>query len=241
MSARIGEQIYELKDKDRLRRELVSNISHDLRTPIASLQGYVETLDTRAERMSEPERKEVLQKAVRLIARLGKLVAELLELARLDSLDLVAEKEPFPIADLVSDILVDFQGPARGRQVELSARIDEDTGLVKGDIRLLERAIQNIIENAIKFTPPGGQVTVALKRTGDMIRLSVSDTGPGISLADLPHIFERFYRAGTSSGETGIGLGLAIAQRIAEMHDTTIHVENRSEGGAVFTLELGCG
>jgi signal transduction histidine kinase len=239
MSERIGEQIGELKDKDRLRRELVSNISHDLRTPLASLQGYVETLDTRSDRLTPLERGEILEKAVRLISRLGKLVAELLELARLDSLDLVAEKEPFPLADLIHDILMDFQEPAQRKHIQLSAAIDENTGLVNGDIRLLERAIQNVIDNALKFTPEDGQITVGLTSAGDRVRLSVSDTGPGISPEDLPNIFERFYRAGSSSSEAGIGLGLAISQRIAELHDTTIGVENLPAGGAVFTLELG--
>ena len=238
MSERIGEQIGELKDKDRLRRELVSNISHDLRTPLASLQGYVETLDTRSDRLTPSERSEILKKATRLISHLGKLVAELLELARLDSLDLVAEKEPFPIADLVSDILMDFQEPARRKNIQLIPEIHEGSTQVSGDIRLLERAIQNIIDNAIKFSPDNGRVTVGLSSVMDKVRFSVSDTGPGISSDDMPHIFERFYRAKPSSGVSGIGLGLAISQRIAQLHGTTIKVTNMPEGGAVFSLEL---
>ena len=238
MSERIGEQIAALREKDRLRRELVSNISHDLRTPLASLQGYVETLDARADRLTPAERAEILGKAVRLISRLGKLVAELLELARLDSLDLVLEKEPFSLADLVSDILMDFQEPARRKHIQVSAEIDENIGLVRGDIRLLERAIGNIIDNAIKFTPPEGRVTVGLAKVEDRIRLWVRDSGPGIQPGDLPHIFERFYRGASTGGETGIGLGLAIAYRIAQMHDTTIEVENLSGAGTVFTLDL---
>jgi len=239
MSERIGEQISELKDKDRLRRELVSNISHDLRTPLASLQGYIETLETRADRLSPAEKSEILTKSVRLISRLGTLVAELLELARLDSLDLVAEKELFSLADLVNDIIMDFQEPARRKQISVSADFERDQGLVRGDIRLLERAIGNIIDNAIKFTPPEGRVTVGLTRVGDKVRIWVRDTGPGIAPEDLPHIFERFYRSGSTGAETGIGLGLAISQRIAQLHGTSIEVLNMPEGGSVFTLDLG--
>ena len=238
MSMRIGEQIKELKDKDRLRRELVSNISHDLRTPLASLQGYVETLDTRSHRLSPLEKKEILDKAVRLISRLGKLVAELLELARLDSLDLIAEKEPFPIADLLNDILMDIMELAAQKGIAMETAIEENTGLVNGDIRLLERAIQNILDNALKFTPTGGRINIEVSETGRTIRLTVSDTGPGISPGDLPHIFERFYRADSSGTEGGIGLGLAIAQRIAELHNTQIIALNIPEGGAAFTLDL---
>ena len=238
MSERIGEQIGELKNKDHLRRELVSNISHDLRTPIASLQGYIETLETRHGCLSPTERSEILEKAMRLVSRLGKLVAELLELARLDSLDLVAEKEPFPLADLVNDILMDFQEPARRKHIKLSANHDENIPLVNGDIRLLERAIQNVIDNALKFTPENGQVTVSLTSFGDKVRLSVSDTGPGISPEDMPHIFERFYRADPSSGEAGVGLGLAISQRIAELHNTSLGALNHPDVGSVFTLDI---
>jgi len=238
MSERIGEQIGELKNKDNLRRELVSNISHDLRTPIASLQGYIETLEARHGRLSQDERSDILEKAMRLVSRLGKLVTELLELARLDSLDLVAEKVPFSLTDLVNDILMDFQEPARLKHIQLSANIDENTNLVNGDIRLLERAIQNIIDNALKFTPENGQVTVNLTSSGDKVRLSIRDTGPGVSPVDMPHIFERFYRARSSSSETGVGLGLAITQRIAELHSTSVGLENHPEVGSVFTLDL---
>lgn len=238
MSERIREQIDQLKDKDRLRRELVSNISHDLRTPLASLRGYVETLESRNERLSPPERADILEKAIRLISRLGKLVSELLELARLDSLDLVAEKEPFPLSDLVNDILMDFKEWSERKGIELTADIEESTGLVNGDIRLLERAIQNIVDNSIKFTPEYGRVTVGVFRADERIRLTVSDTGPGVDPADLPHIFERFYRAHGSNSEPGVGLGLAISQRIADLHGTVIEVENLPDGGSRFTLDL---
>jgi signal transduction histidine kinase len=238
MSARIGDLIKELKDKDRLRRELVSNISHDLRTPLASLRGYLETLDSRSTRLSESEKQEILEKAVRLISRLGKLVAELLELARLDSLDITAEKEPFPLADLVNDILMDYREIARRKSIDLTADIKVSKTLVYGDIRLLERAVQNIIDNAIKFTQEKGHVTVTLLTDESKVRLTVSDTGPGIEPEAIDHIFERFYRAESSSKETGVGLGLAIAQRIADLHGTEIKARNLQEGGAAFTLDL---
>ncbi len=238
MSVRIREQIKELKDKDKLRRELVSNISHDLRTPLASLQGYIETLEARHERLSVSEIKDILEKAVRLVSRLGKLVAELLELARLDSQDLTADLEPFSLVDLVNDILMDFKDAARKRGIQIKAIIGENIGLANGDIRLLERAIQNIIDNAVRFTPNEGRIEVLLSRIDDRIRLLVRDTGPGIDPDDIPHIFERFYRAEGSPPGSGVGLGLAISQRIAELHNTAFKVENMMEGGAAFSLDL---
>ncbi len=116
--------------------------------------------------------------------------------------------------------------------------MEESTGLVHGDIRLLERAIQNIIDNAFKFTPPGGRVTVSLARAGSKVRFAVSDTGPGIAPEDLPHIFERFYRSESSGAGSGVGLGLAISQRIADLHGTVIEAQNLPEGGSRFTMDL---
>jgi signal transduction histidine kinase len=238
MSEMIMGQIRELDEKDRLRRELLSNITHDLRTPLASLQGYLETLTVKQERLSIEEKTEILEKAGRLISRLGKLIAELLEMARLDSLDVTAEMEPFPLADLVSDVLMDHQANAERKGLKLVIDIADDTGLVPGDIRLLERAIQNIIDNAIKFNPEGGQVSVELKREGEKVHLVVSDTGPGIGKEDLPHIFERFYRTGDVQDSTSVGLGLAIAQRIAHLHGSTIEVQSKLGQGTIFSLTL---
>jgi signal transduction histidine kinase len=238
MSGMIMNQIRELNEKDRLRRELVSNISHDLRTPLASLQGYLETLAVKQERLPADESAQILIKATRMTTRLGKLIAELLELARLDSLDVTAEMEPFSLADLVSDILMDHHADAERKGLELVVDIAEDTGLVTGDIRLLERAIQNIIENAIKFTPDGGRVTVELRRKDRKVHLAISDTGRGIDEKDLPHIFERFFRAGDGQDPTSVGLGLAIVQRIAHLHDTTVEVRSKPGEGTTFSMVL---
>jgi two-component system OmpR family sensor kinase len=238
MSGMIISQIRELNEKDRLRRELVSNISHDLRTPLASLQGYLETLAVKQGRLSAGESEEILKRATRMTSRLSKLIAELLELAHLDSLEVAAGMEPFPLADLVSDILMDHQADAEKRGLELAADIADETGLVKGDIRLLERAIGNIVENALKFTPDGGRVSVVLSRKGPKVRLAISDTGPGINKGDLPHIFERFYRAADAGDHAGAGLGLAIAQRIAHFHDTAVEVQSEPGKGSTFSMTL---
>ncbi len=238
MSETIIKQIRELSEKDRLRRELVSNVTHDLRTPLASLQGYLETLTVKQERLSPQERTQILQKATRIISSLGKLVAELLELAQLDSLDTTANREPFPLSDLVNDVLMDHHTAADRAGVQLTADIADDAGLVLGDIRLLERTIRNIMENAIKFTPEGGQVKVKLAREMGEVTLSISDTGTGIEEKDLNHIFERFYRAGNTDQTTGTGLGLAIAQRIAGLHDTAIEVKSTPGQGTTFSLTL---
>jgi len=243
MATLISKQFEELKDKDRLRSELMSNITHDIRTPLASLQGYIETLSEKQDQLSGPEKKEIMDNAKGLISRLGKLVTELLELAQLDSLDTKPERELFPLADLVNDLLMDHRYSAEDKGVELAVAFNDSTSLVSGNIRLLERAIQNIIGNAIKFTLAGKRVTLGLDRRGDSLVLSVTDEGPGISGEDLPHIFERFYKArATSSADTqereGFGLGLAIAQRIASLHGTSIEVESQPGSGSTFTIAL---
>ena len=238
MSDTIIHQIRELSEKDRLRRELVSNVTHDIRTPLASLQGYLETLTVKQERLSPQERARILQKATRIISSLGKLIAELLELAQLDSLDTTADREPFPLSDLVNDVLMDHHTAADLAGVQLTADIADDAGLVLGDIRLLERAIRNILENAIKFTPEGGHVQVRLARGTERVTLSISDTGAGIEEKDQSHIFERFYRAGNVGQTAGTGLGLAIAQSIARLHDTVIEVKSTPGQGTTFSLIL---
>jgi len=238
MSEMIIRQLEELNKKDRLRRELVSNISHDLRTPLASLQGYLEMLAVKQGRLSTDESAQILNRATRMTSRLSKLIAQLLELARLDSLDVTAEMEPFSLADLVSDILMDNQAEAEARNIRLVADIPEDTGHVTGDIRLLERAIGNIVENALKFTPEGGRVTATLKRQDGKVLLAISDTGPGINEENLPHIFERFYRAGGVQDTTSVGLGLAIVQRIAQLHGTTVKVQSQPGKGTTFSMTL---
>jgi two-component system OmpR family sensor kinase len=237
---RIQTQMEKLKEADTLRRELVTNVSHDLRTPLATLQGYIETLLLKDKSLTTEDRKHHLEIAVQNCKRINELVDELFELAKLDSREIKVRYEPFNIIELAHDVAQKFDLAARERQV--SIQIDPDPGLpfVEADIAMIERVIENLIENALRYTPSGGSIRLKfIPQNGD-VSICVSDTGSGIAEEDLPFIFDRFYqRNKIQDGKTGYsGLGLAIARRILELHNKPIHVESTPGSGTTFTFLL---
>ena len=236
MRERIEEQVEQLRRVDADRREMVANISHDLRTPLASLQGYLETLLLKKTDLAEEEARQYLKVAYRHSERLGRLVAELFELAKLDSGERFPRLESFSVAELVQDIVEKFRLRARDRGVDLQAELPRDLPFVSADIELIERAIDNLLDNALRHTPSGGQVTVGLRDADGGAELVVQDTGVGIDPEELPRIFDRFYRGKRSEG--GSGLGLAIARRILELHGSTIHVDSAVGAGTSMSFTL---
>ncbi len=239
MAERMRDQLRLLAGNDALRRELVANVSHDLRTPLSSLQGYLESLLLREASLPPGERRQQLEAAHRQCLQLGRLVAELFELARLDSRERQPRVEPFAPGELVQDVVQKLRMAAERQQVRLDAELPRDLPLVQADIGLIERVLENLIENALKHTPAGGSVRVALRRENGNVLVRVADTGCGIAREEIPHIFERFYRASRSGprGE-GAGLGLAIAKKIVELHGGTIQVESAPAAGATFAFPL---
>ncbi len=237
---RIQSQVQKLKEADTLRRELVTNVSHDLRTPLATLQGYIETLFLKDKNLTAEDRKHHLEIAIQHCERLSELVDELFELAKLDSREIQVRFEPFNISELAHDVAQKFDLAARERRI--SIQIDQNPGLpfVNADIAMIERVIENLIVNALRYTPPGGSIRLTLSRQNGDVSVCVSDTGCGIPEEDLPHIFDRFYQKDkTQKGKTGYsGLGLAIARRILELHDKPIHVRSTPGSGTTFTFLL---
>jgi two-component system OmpR family sensor kinase len=239
MAERIISQLDELKTQDALRRELVAQVSHDLRTPLASLHGYLETLQLKAGTLSEQERSEYINIALRHSDRLTRLVMDLFELAKLDATRTPPRCEPFGPAELVQDVVQKFQLQAQRRGVSLVMEIAGDIPLVSAEIGLIERVLENLIENALEHTPAGGRVTVHLRRDGKGVLIEVSDTGCGIAATDLPRVFDRFYQAGNEHrGKGHSGLGLAIAKRILDLHQQSIKVNSAPGNGASFTFSL---
>jgi two-component system OmpR family sensor kinase len=239
MAARIVEQMDQLKRTDALRREMVANVSHDLRTPLASLQGYLETLSLKEEDLSTEQRRHYLAVAAKHGERLSKLVAELFELAKLDTEDAKPHCEPFSLAELVQDVTQKFRLRADEKGITLESRYTPDLPFVKADIALIERVLENLIENALRHTPSGGTIRVGLTPEANSVTVVVSDTGHGIPKQDLPHIFDRFYRVEKARGSSlSAGLGLAIAKRILELHGEAIHVRSALNKGATFLFHL---
>ncbi|MDQ2688505.1 MAG: ATP-binding protein, partial [Armatimonadota bacterium] len=239
MSRRLRGQIQEIAEADEHRREMVSNVSHDLRTPLAALQGYLETLQMKEGDLTPIQQREYVQSALRHSERLAMLVEDLFELARLESREVQVHAEPFSLAELVQDVLQQHSLAAQKNGLLLEAGDGEDLPFVHADIGLIQRVLDNLIENAMRYTPPGGIISFALMLEGDKVRVQILDTGSGIRPEDLPHIFERFYRVPKQPDKPGCaGLGLAIAKRILELHDSNIHVESAPDQGTTFTFYL---
>ena len=244
MQRRIGEQLQHLKDNDRLRRELVSNISHDLHTPLANVQGYVETLLLGNEHLDAAAREQHLRTAMRHLMRLQRRIADLFELSKLDAGQVAPRLEPFRLGELLQDVVQDGQFAARERGITLAlAESAEAQARVRADIGLIERVLQNLVDNALRHTPRGGSVTLAIERNGpDALRVVVIDTGSGIAQEHLPHIFERYWRADDAPAAIGhgasAGLGLAIVKRILDLHGSAVRVDSEPRRGTRFEFSL---
>lgn len=239
MALRIENQMKALKTSEKMRRELVANVSHDLRTPLATLQGYIETLLIKENQHTASERREYLEVAIKHCRRLNKLVSQLLELAKLESVQMKIQPEPFNLMELAQDIAQKFGLRAEQKNIQLITRFDPELDFVLADIGLIERALENLIENALRHTPENGSVTVEIRQKKTAV-ISVSDTGPGISEEALTHIFKRFYHSDrTGSKQDGYsGLGLAITRKIIALHGHQIQVSTKPGMGSCFSFPL---
>ena len=240
MAERIDDQMEKLRKADTLRRELVANVSHDLRTPLATLQGYIETLLLKDRSLSAEDRRSYLKIAISHCERLSKLVSELFELAKLDSHQANLHREPFSLSELIQDVVQKFQLAAKERRLTISTDIGQEFPFVYADIGLVERTLENLIENALRHTPQGGSINIGLLPGQEDLTVQVSDTGFGIPQEELPRIFERFYQLDKSrSAKHGYsGLGLAIAKRIVELHERQIEVVSELNKGTTFSFPL---
>lgn len=240
MADMIEENHRRLEKADRERRELTAGISHDLRTPLSSIRGYTETLIEKDAELSGEQRRRYLEIIRGRTEALGRLVKELFELATLESRDEAPEGEQFSLSELAHDTVMQMQPEAEERGIKLVIREPESLFLCTGDVGLIERALANLIRNALEHTPAGGRVEVTLRPGEPWVRLAVSDNGQGIAPEELASIFERF-RQGTRSRGTGSGssgLGLAIARRIVELHGGRIDAQSSPGEGSTFFFEL---
>ncbi len=227
-----------MQSVDLLRRELIANVSHDLRTPLAILKGYVETLQMKRETLSEKDKQEYLQITHDNVDKLSKLINQLFEYSKLEAEQVVPVKEPFSITELSHDLIAKFNVLAEKKQIALELDKPEENNMVFADVSLVERALQNLIENAIKYTEPKGKVTLSLQKKGKNIEINITDTGTGIPVNEQPFIFDRYKQVNESSKKQGSGLGLAIVKKIMELHDTTITVLSKPKEGSSFIFNL---
>ncbi|WLR60324.1 ATP-binding protein [Guptibacillus hwajinpoensis] len=224
---------------DKLRKDFIANVSHELRTPIAMLQGYSEAIvDDIAS--SDEEKKEVAQIIYDESLRMGRLVNELLDLARMEAGHNELHYSKIHLQDFGQRILRKFSGLARDRQVELNFHVSNDQRMLKIDPDRIEQVLTNLIDNAVRHTPGGGEVRLLITSLEKGVQFDVKDTGSGIPEDDLPFVFERFYKAdkARTRGRSGTGLGLAIARNIVESHHGHISVHSKSGEGTTFSFYI---
>ena len=232
--------IEKLKQVENLRRELIANVSHDLRTPIAIIRGYVETLQMKEETITAEERKLYINTVRESSEKLEKLVNELFELSKLEANQVQAKKEPFIISELVSDISNKYQLIAQTKNISISTVLSKELPPVFADVSLIERVMQNLIDNAMKFTPEGGKILIkTLKSSDSNVEISVTDNGIGIPENEREQIFARYYRANNFTDlKNSTGLGLAIAKKILDLHNSTLDLISRENAGSSFIFRL---
>ena len=237
MVMRLREQAQQVKRVDANRREWVANVSHDLRTPLTSLIGHLETIQMRGERMSAEDRVRFLDVAMRNAQHLDRLSSSLFDLARLESDDLPLDKSPAHLGEFLDDFVARFAAVAETRNITLTVEYPPGLPLVSIDAALVERALANLMDNALRYTPSGGAIMLNAAPRDNGVAVTVADSGKGIDATVLAHVFERFFQ-GSSHREGGghAGLGLAVVERVAQLHGGRASAANRESGGAVFEL-----
>jgi two-component system sensor histidine kinase KdpD len=237
---REGLQVELLRRTDALRSALLSSVSHDLRTPLASIKAAASSLLQEDVQWSEEERRSFAAAIVRESDRLNRLVGNLLDMSRIEGGALKPEKEWYPFDELVHDVLDHLQGLLQERQVDTF--IPDDLPPVELDYLQMDQVLTNLIENAVRYTPPNSLIEISVEAQDKLLQVSIADRGPGIPINDLERIFDKFYRVlGTKRKGTstmGTGLGLAVCRGLVEAHGGHIWAENREGGGAIFRFTL---
>ena len=233
----VADQMDQIRSAEETRRELIAQIAHDLKTPLASLQGYLETWLLQHPDAGERQHIEV---ALRNGRQLHRLVEQLLELARLEAKQERLDAEPVAVVELAHDVMARFALEAEAREVALVVEAPEPALQVEADIAKLERVFVNLVDNALRHTPAGGEVRLVIRETADGVGFELRDTGAGIAEEHLAHVFEPRYRGNAPAGDSAphLGLGLAIVRRLLDLHGSAIRVASTPGRGAAFSFEL---
>jgi two-component system sensor histidine kinase KdpD len=226
-----------LQETERLQSALLNSISHDLRTPLAAVTGALSTLVENGNALDEATRRELLETAREAAQRLNRLVGDLLDMTRLQGGALRLRRAPADIQDLIGTSLSQLGDAVTGRKIEVD--VAPNIPLVSVDFALITRVLANIVENAIKYSPPEAPITIRARAVGGNLEIMVADRGPGVLESDLVQMTGKF-RRGRSGANNGTGLGLAICRGFVEAHGGRVTVENRPGGGlnVFFTLPL---
>jgi signal transduction histidine kinase len=224
---------------DTHRREMVANVSHDLRTPLTALIGQLETIRMKGDELPPEARERFIDAAVNNAHHLRRLTDALNELAKLDNPELRIEREPIALGELADDLAHRYGTRAEAAGVTLSVTYPDGLPLARVDAGLIERAIGNMLDNAIRVTPAGGTIALRVARVQGELRVEVADTGPGVATGDQEQVFHRFYQGSKHREQRGSsGLGLAIVKRVAELHGGRVGIDSAPPRGATFWMML---
>ncbi len=252
MASTLNSQYQKVKDTDELRRELISYVSHDLRTPLASLQGYLETWQLKHTQLSDEEGQQLITVAMNNAQHMSRLIEQLFELAHLDAEDVDLKQEAVAIAELAQDVMQKLALKAHNKKVSLNVEPKDPSLMAMANIEKLESVFTNLIDNAIRHCHAGQTIEVNIQPNNGELQVTVSDTGLGITAEDLPYIFDAHFSGTNGSGNKSAGnntassteksgnsgLGLAISKRIIELHGSHLSVQSTLGQGAQFSFSL---
>ncbi|NQZ27669.1 MAG: HAMP domain-containing histidine kinase [Colwellia sp.] len=240
MVIQINQQFSLLTENDRIRRELLAHLSHDLRTPLATMQGYIETLAIKGDDLSSAERQDYLATVQRNVSQLKRLIDQIFELAHLENGQVTVNLETFAIGELLHDILAKFTLKSADKKISLILKPQPCQYIVYSDIAKLERIMTNLLENAIRHTDLGGEIVVTVAQLRTQVKVSVTDNGSGISKEDIAYIFDARYRASNAIEDNiqHTGLGLAISQKLSQVLNSELMVKSELGNGSSFSLSL---
>ncbi len=242
MAAELEARVQELKASDRLRRQLLADVSHELMTPLTAIRGYLETLSLPGAVADDATRDRYLRVVTEETLRLESIVGDLLDLARLEGGGgSVLHREPVPVDWLFSRVAERHEVGLRDRGIRLDRRIERGAERVDGDARRLEQALQNLAANAVRHTPPGGHIVLSAEPIDGRVVIRVADTGIGIAPEHVAFVFDRFYKADAARAQgdgMGSGLGLSIVKAIIERHGGQVAVSSVPGNGTVFEITL---
>ncbi|NBB87885.1 MAG: HAMP domain-containing protein [Bacteroidetes bacterium] len=238
MADTIAAQMEALRKTDAARRDLVASLSHDFRTPLTSLRGHAEQLMHRSDLAADDRTR--LRSIVHSADRLERLATHLHDLSRLDAQQAAPRFEVFSLAELAHDIAIKFQPEAEREGLTFHIDIDPEVPPVRADIGLIERLISNLVDNALRYTSPPGTVRLSVDAAAEGVQVEVADTGCGIPEEHLPLVTQRFFQGqrDDANARDGSGLGLSIAEEVAQLHDTTLAIESEVDRGTTIAFTL---
>ena len=230
-----NKMVEELGSIETLKTDFISNVSHEMKTPIAIIKNYAQLL--RAGKASKEQREEYAKGIEDAASRLSSLISNILKMNKLENQRLIPEAETYDVCRQLCESVLLFEDAIEEKEIELEADI-EDTAMIRADASLMELVWNNLLSNAVKFTGQGGTITVRQTSDAEHIRVSVSDTGCGIANESIKHIFDKFYQGDTSHSMEGNGLGLALVKRVLELMDGEIQVTSEERKGSTFLVTL---